>query len=271
MKIGVVQGRPVEARDTEASAPVVVINQTLARRRWPNEDPIGKTMLIRLPGTDTARVRTIVGVVKDVRQNSWTSPIGDEMYLPYYQAPDAMGLSFLTFVLRTQGDPSALRNTAQEAVVAFQKSLTVSEVSTMDRFISDELWAQRLATLLMGLFGGLAVSLAAVGIYGVISHSMRERTREIGIRIALGAKPGDLLRLAVREGANPVVVGVGVGLTASLLLTRSLQSLLYGVDPVDPATFLGMVVLLVSLCLAANLTGAARALRVDPVVALHTD
>jgi ABC-type antimicrobial peptide transport system permease subunit len=180
-----------------------------------------------------------------------------------------MGLSYLTFVLRTQTDPAALAGAARNAVGRVAQGLPISDMQTMERVVADDLWRPRLATLLLGMFAGVALLLAAVGIYGVVSYSVRARTQEIGIRMALGASAADVWGMAFREGMRPVAAGAAVGLMAALGLTRLMSTLLYGVAPTDPYTFAGVVATLLAVAAAANVLPAVRAARVDPMTALR--
>jgi putative ABC transport system permease protein len=271
MRIGLREGRDFNGYDTERSGPVAIINESMAKRQWPGESPIGKSIHYGLTKEDQGLSRTIVGVVRDVRQSDWTHVVDDEVYLPYYQRPDSMGLSYMTFALRIRGNADAQMERIVREVRAFNRTLPVSEVVTMDHVISDELWRQRLAAILMGAFAVVALVLAAAGIYGVISHSMKNRAQEIGVRMALGARSGDLVRMALWEGMKPVFFGVTAGLLGALSLTRFLETLLYGVEARDTATFAAIVALLVAVCVAANLIPAVGATRVDPVIALRQD
>ncbi|MGI9072937.1 MAG: ABC transporter permease [Bryobacteraceae bacterium] len=270
MQIGLVQGRDFSGHDNEQAPAVAVINEAMAKRRWPGESALGKVIRYGITQDEGKQARTIVGVVRNARQNDWTSPPNDEIYLPYDQRPDSMGLSYLTFVLRTRNDPNHMAPTVLKGVSAFNKNLPLSEVASMERVISDELWRQRLAAILMEAFAGVAVLLAAVGIYGVISHSMRHRTHEIGIRMALGAQSSDLIGLTLREGMKPVLLGAVAGLMFALALTRFMQTLLYGVTA-DPLTFAGIIAVLMTVCIGANLIPALKVTRVDPVVALRQE
>ena len=271
MQIGLIQGRDFDQHDNESAPLVAIVNEAMAKRQWPNQSPLGKVIHYGITNEELTLPRTVIGVVRNARQNDWTSPIRDEIYLPYDQRPDSMGLSYLTFVLRTRRDPNSMSEAALQFIGTFNKSLPVSEVTSMDRVIANELWRQRLATALIGAFAGIAVFLAAVGIYGVISYSMRYRIREIGIRMALGAESRDLVTLALREGMKPVLIGAFVGLVLAFALTRFMLTLLYGVSAADPLTFAWVIAALLAVCVSANLIPAVRTTRVDPVVALRHD
>ncbi|MBV9574368.1 MAG: ABC transporter permease [Acidobacteriales bacterium] len=271
MQIGLLQGRDFNEHDSEEAAGVAIINEAMAKRRWPGESPLGKSIHYGATPDEHKAAQTIIGVVRNVRQNDWTSPPADEIYLPYDQHPDAMGLSYLTFVLRTQHNPNQAADKILQSMSTFNKNLPIAEVAGMERVIANELWRQRLATELIGGFAGVAVLLAVVGIYGVVSYSMRQRTQEIGIRMALGAESSDLIGLALREGMKPVFMGALIGLVLALLLTRFMQTLLYGVTAADPLTFSVTVIALMAICVFANLIPALRAARVDPLIALRHD
>jgi putative ABC transport system permease protein len=238
----------------------------MARRRWPDEDPLGKRIEIgdlkREP-----RLVSVVGVVKNARQSDWTSEPGDEIYLPYLQRPREFDQ--LTFVVRTRTSPESLAGAVQRKVWSIDKSLPVSRLTTMDQVIADKLWRSRLTTLLLGIFATIALALAAVGIYGVISYSVRQRTQEIGIRMALGAESADVLKLTMVASMKPVLAGAGAGLALALAASRLMVTLLYGVSAADPYTFGAVtLVLLLSALLAAYLP-ARRATKVDPLIALR--
>jgi len=271
MRIGKLQGRDFNWHDNARSSAVAIVNETLARRRWPGESALGKVIHFGLSTQDFSKARVIVGVVKDARQNSWTNAPEDEIYLPYDQCSDAFGLSYLTFVLRVRGRPVNASDQALRTVASFDKNITVAEVASMEQVIADELWRQRLASILMESFASIAVLLAGVGIYGVISHSVRRRTQEIGIRMALGAGSRNLIGLVLREGMRPVALGALAGLSAALWLARFMQTLLYGVSPADPLTFVSIASTLLIVCLTANVVPAIRATRIDPLTALRHD
>jgi putative ABC transport system permease protein len=269
MRISLSRGRDFTVRDREGTPLVAVINESMARRRWPGENPIGKRFSFGSVEGNSGGLQTIVGVVKDVRQSDWTSAPDDEVYLPYLQRPDARGLSYLTFVVRTKVAPENLEGAARRQVWSVDRGLGIAEVTTMEHVIADKLWRSRLSTVLLGMFAGIALILAAVGIYGVISYSVRRRTQEIGIRMALGAKRVDVIRLAMIEGMGPVWVGTGTGFAVALGATHLIKSLLYGVPSADPVTMVSVTLLLVSVAALANYFPAKRAAQVDPLVALR--
>lgn len=268
MQIPLLRGRDLTARDDERSPAVVVINEALARRQWPGEDPVGRQILFRGPDAEAVRL-TIVGVVKNVRQSDWTGAPDDEVYLPYLQRPHAFGLTALTFVVRTTVDPEALAKSCDAAVRAIDRSIPLSQVQSMQRVIADKLWRSRVSAMLLGAFAAIALALAAVGIYGVIAYSVRQRTREIGIRIALGGTPPDIMRLVMIESLKPVAAGILFGFCMALAGSRLLTVLLYQVTPTDPPTYLYVILALTLTGVLATGVPAWRATHADPLTALR--
>jgi predicted permease len=264
-----VEGRDFTEHDNEAAPGVAIVNEALARRQWPGESALGKRIHFGMGRNDAAQPLTVVAVVKNARQDEWIATPGDEIYVSYYQRSNARGLSYLTFVARTRTAPEALVDAARDAVGRTARGLPVSEVQTMERVIADQLWRPRLATLLLGAFAGVALLLAAVGIYGVISYAVGARTQEIGIRMALGASAGDVRRMAFREGMGPALAGAAAGLCGALGLARFMKTLLYGVTSTDPYTFAVAVAVLLAAAGLANVIPAIRATRVDPMRALR--
>ncbi len=246
--------------DTEKVS-VCIINETMARRFFPHEDPIGK----RVNTGDLAPQPfwlSIIGVVGDVRHFGLDDRARFDVYVNSTE-------SEMYLVVRTASDPLSLAPAVRREVQAVDKDVPVSNVTTMDQILSNSLSSRRFSMLLLGIFAGLALILAAVGIYGVISYSVTQRTHEIGIRMALGAERSDVLRLVVRQGMVLTLAGVGAGVAGSLALTRFLSSLLYEVRPTDPATFVSISLLLTGVALLATYIPARRATKVDPMVALR--
>lgn len=269
MHLPLTAGRGFNDFDREGAPAVAVINETMARRRWPGENAVGKHIIYgSVPGHPSA-MQTVVGVVKDARQSDWTSPADDEIYLPYLQRPDVFGLSYLSFVVRTGIQPEKLTDAVRRQIRGVDPGLGVTEVSSMEKVIADKLWRSRLSMLLLGLFATLALVLAAVGIYGVISYSVRRRTQEIGIRLALGAKKWNVVTLALTEGMRPVLAGAVIGLFLALPATRLMRTLLYQVTATDPLTFILVTVGLLAVAALANYIPASRAASVDPLIALR--
>lgn len=258
MKIPMLQGRDFDQHDLRDTMPVAIVNEALAKRHWSGEEAIGQRLRLG------ANWMTIVGVIKNVKQTDWTQMPDDEIYLPHAQS-DA-NFSFMTVVMRTYGDPLALRKPVDEQVRSLDKDVPIAHVESMEQVIADKLWRGRLAMTLLGLFAGVSVTLAALGIYGAISYSVSQRTGEIGIRMALGAQSADVLRMVLLQGLAVVGIGVTVGLFGAWLLTRTLGSLLYGVTATDPVTFVAVPLLLTALSALACVVPALRASKVDPKI-----
>ena len=264
MQLPVEHGRDFTEQDNEKSPPVVIINEVMARRHWPSgASPIGKRIVM-----DNQKL-TIAGVVKNARQSDWTREPGAEVYFAYLQRPNAMGLKQLTFVVRTAVKPESLSGPVQQRIASIDKSLPVSHLMTMDQVIADKLWRSRLSTMLLGIFAVIALALAAAGIYGVISYSVRQRTQEIGIRMALGAASADVLKLTVAASMKPVLAGIVVGLAMALAGSRLIATLLYRVRPADLETFGAVTVVLLASAILAAYVPARRAARIDPLIALR--
>jgi predicted permease len=262
--IPLVKGRYLADSDQETSPKAVIINQTMARRYWPNEDPMGKR--ISFDGTPTQQNwREVVGIVGDVRQLGLGSDAKPEMYVPFTQFPRAN----MTLVVQTAGDPANVTSAVRGEVRAIDGDLPVYNARTMEQVLSQSVARQRLNMLLLGIFASVALALAAIGIYGVMSYTTAQRMHEFGIRTALGARPKDLLRLVLGQGMILALIGVGIGLVAAFVITRIMSSLLYNVSATDPVTFLGIAVLLLLVALAACLVPARKATRVDPMIALR--
>ena len=266
MKLPLLRGRDFSANDEEGSLPVAIINKRMARRQWPGEDPLGKQIQYRLQGKG---VFTIVGVAKDARQSDWTAPLDDEIYLAYRQRPDSFGLGYMTFVVRTNGEAEAMAAAVTHEVARIDRALPSSHLQPMEQVVAETLWRSRVSALLLGIFAAIALVLATVGIYGVIAYSVRRRTQEIGIRMALGAARIEIVRMALAEGMRPVLLGAGAGVVLALLLARVMAGLLYGVRPRDPLTFVWVTCFLVVIGAIANLLPALRAAKVDPMIALR--
>ena len=266
MGIPLLQGRVFEeGRDRVDSPCVVVVGETVARRYWPDESPLGKRLSPGRPTTPEDWCQ-VVGVVKDVRQLDLAAEPKPQMYLTYAQA-DFFAPRHL--VVSTEGDPLALAGTVRKTVWEVDRDQPVSNVNTMEGVLSESIARQRFSTLLLGVFAGVALVLAAVGIYGVMSYSMAQRTREIGIRMALGAQKRDVLKLAVGQGLRLVAIGVGVGLVGAFALTRVMSSLLFGISATDPATLITISLILVAVALLASYIPARRAAKLDPLIALR--
>ncbi len=266
MRVPLREGRFFDATDTPASPPVVVINERMARKWWPNESPLGKWIKQGFP-QDEVPYREIVGVVGDVPQSGLDAEIRTEVFLPMSQDP-AGGL---TLLVRSSQAPMSQAKPVIAAVHALDPDQAVTAVQPMSQYIAESLARRRFNTLLLGLFGSLALLLAAVGIYGVVSYGVAQRRREIGIRTALGANPGDVLRLVFRQALRLAAVGLALGAVVAVGLTRFLSSLLFGVGPTDPLTFGGVALVVTGVVALACARPAHRAMSVDPSLALRSE
>jgi len=262
MAIPLEEGRVFTPQDTRTAPHVLLINQTLARRWLPREDPIGRRATLGWNGF----AGQIVGVVGDTKEFGLDAEVRGEIYIPYSQAPF---WPTVALALRTVSDPTSLANAARAAVLQADPDQPVSEVRTMEQIVSGFVSQPRFRAVLLGLFAGLALILAAVGVYSVVSYVVAQRTHEIGVRIAIGAGQGDVLKLVVGQCMLLVLVGVTTGVAAALGLTRLLASWLYEVRSTDPATFVGVSLLLVLTAFLASYIPARRATKVDPMVALR--
>ena len=260
------RGRYFDAHDSEAAPHVVIVSQSLARHFWPLDEAIGKRLK---PGFYNDAWCTVVGVVGDTKQYSLGEPPSPAMYLPYAQAPAAFLMQDITIVLRADADPLALASAARRAVQAVDPDLPVFDVATMNQLVYRSASAPRFNSALLGVFAALALVLAAVGIYGVMSYAVAQRTHEIGVRVALGARTSDILLQVVRQGMLPAAAGIAIGTAGAWAVTRFLSSLLFGVTPTDPVTFALVTLLLAAVAVLACILPARRATKVDPVVALR--
>jgi predicted permease len=272
--IRLLRGRDFTAQDRPESPGAVVINDALARRHWPNEDPIGRR--ITLDGASAnPRWFTIVGVVETVKVGNWTEAPTSEIYLPFAQTPyfseAARQYTAMTLVIRTAVDPLAIVAPVQNAVARLNPAAPVSAVASLDQVVASALWQPRFHVLLTGLFASVALVLAAIGLYGVLGYAVSQRTREIGVRLALGASARSVLGLTLGQGMKLASIGVVCGSLGALGLTRIVANLLYEVEPTDPWTFTGVSLLLLVVAAVACWIPARRAANVDPMVALRTE
>jgi putative ABC transport system permease protein len=264
MGIRVLRGRVFSRADDANAPPVLVVNETLARHYFPGEDPIGKRAKLGVNNF----TGEIVGVVEDVRHGGLAAEVHEEVYCPYAQTPF---WPTMTIVVKCDGDPAALAGPLRDQVLALDAEQPLAKVRTMEQVLADSVAAPRLRAGLLAMFGGVALVLAALGIYGVASYAVAQRRHEIGVRVALGAERRDVLRLVLGKGIGLTLVGLAVGLAASLGLARTISSLLYGVSPFDPLTFVGTPLVLFVVAVLANYVPARRATRVDPLVALRDE
>jgi len=271
MGITLKRGRTFRPDERVGKPGVVIVSETAARVYWPNQDPIGKRIK-----TFPDQWYTVIGVAADVKDTAMQNPAGPHTYIPYLQVTDEWlerptfgEIRTLFLAIRTPGDPSAIASAARGVVASLDPQLAVADVKTMESNVRESLAPQRFDLLLLGVFAGLAVFLAAVGVYGVLSYSVTQRTQEIGIRMALGARRGTVLATTIAEGMKLTVAGAAIGLAGAFVATRLMASLLYGVTAHDPLTYIGVVAMMCLVSLAACYVPARRATNIDPMVALR--
>jgi len=262
LQIPLKAGRFFTDQDNSASPKVVIVNETMARQLWPNENPIGRRFTI---WRDEKFAREVVGVVGDTKGSLDKDPQA-QMYVPYTQDPN---WNSLTMVARTKGEPTALAGSVRDAIRAFDKGVPTYNLKTMNDVVSTSAAPRRVPMLLLSAFAGVAMLLAMLGIYGVTSYYVTQRTHEIGVRMALGAQVVDVLKLVVRRAMLLAVVGIGIGIAGAVAVTRYLATLLFGVKPIDTITFIGVALLLALVVLVACLVPARRAAKIDPLEALR--
>jgi putative ABC transport system permease protein len=271
LRIPLLRGRYLSDEDRAGSREVAVIDQEFVRRYWPKEDPIGKRFTFGPPDsvTDTTRNEWIevVGVVGHAAHEGLDADPRLQLYLSYRQT----ALPFMAVAVRTRGNPERYVNLVRDAVRSVDPDQPISNVAHMDELLSRSVGERRLSMMLLSLFSGIALVLASVGIYGVMSYSVTERSRELGVRIALGADRRDVLRLVLRQGMRLALLGIGIGLAAALALTRLIESQLFGVTATDPGTFALVAGVLAATALVANLIPAIRATRLDPAAVLRQE
>jgi len=262
-------GRQFTAEDNRQAPPVTIVNQAFVRRHFPNEEPVGKRIRFGGPNTPLADEpwHVIVGVAGDVKHWDLAANPRAESYVPLEQQPRAS----LTLAVRSGGAPAGFAAAARRQIRALDANLPMYNAQTMEQVVARSLFTQRLTTNAMLIFGAVALLLAGVGLFGLISYSVSRRTREIGIRMALGAQRGAVLRLITRQGMKLVLIGVVIGLIGAFALTRLIKSLLFGVSETDPLTFVAVALLLTSVALLASWLPARRAAKIDPMVALHCE
>ncbi len=267
----VLRGRTISETDRPDTQLVALVNEEMVRRYWAGRDPIGGRLRIGMRG-DRPWV-TIIGVVKDVRHNGVAGVVKEKFYVPHAQWHKSVGnpIRAMTLVVKTAAAPSTLTASVRGAIRQLDPNLPVADVRPMTEVVGAALSTPRFTSALLSMFAILALTLSAVGIYGVLSYVVSRRTREIGIRVAIGADRGRVLRMVLASGLGLAIIGVVTGLVAALALTRLLSGLLHGVTPEDPATFVAVAGALVAVALAASLAPAWRATRVDPVVALKSE
>jgi putative ABC transport system permease protein len=266
MKIPLLSGRYYDARDVADGQKVAIVNQAFANHFLPNSNPLGKRIGFGCEEKE-GLCRTIVGVVGNIRQESLTDEAAPEIYLPFAQSH----MNSVTLLMRTSSDPLALARSVRKEVLAIDKNQPVYEVKTLAQRVNDAVAVSRSLMLLFAAFALLALVLAAVGIYGIISYSVTQRTHEIGIRMALGARTANVLRLIMKNGLALVLAGIVIGVGSAIGLTRFLATLLFGIEPTDSVTFIVVSVVFFVIAMIAALIPAIRATRVDPVIALRSE
>ena len=270
MGIPLRRGRLLTERDTAAAPHVAVINETMVRQMFPNEDPIGKRLAFT--GSSQLDWYEIVGVVGDVKQSGLEQATPMQTYEPYaQQSPSSLALFSMTLMVRTASDPANFTAAIRRAVLQVDKEQPLSNLQTLNQLLSTSIAQRRFSLWLLGVFAVVALVLAAIGVYGVLSYAVTQRTHEIGIRMALGAARRDVLKLIVRHGMFLTLLGVALGLAASFALTRWMTTLLFSVSPTDPLTFAVIALLLALVALLACWLPARRATKVNPMVALRCE
>lgn len=269
MRIPLRAGRPFDAHDDATSPEVVIINEQAARRYWPGQNPIGQDIRlgVRLVRGIRSGQKTIVGVIGDVKYGGLDTPTPPEVYVPHAQHP----VGDFTIAVRTAGDPLGFVPTARATLAALDRELPLADIHPMTDLIGRSIAERRFMMLLLAAFAAVAVTLAAIGVYGLLAYVVTQRTPEIGVRLAMGAAPTDVVRLFVREGAALTIVGVVCGLAGALAAARALTTLLFGVTATDPTTFVTVAGVLTGVALVASYVPARRAARVDPMTALRAD
>jgi predicted permease len=265
LNIPLLHGRDFTEADKEGTPAVAVINEKLAEKLWPGEYAVGKRLAAPYLNGPPRPPVEIIGVAKDTRYRTLLADAPPILYLPVLQAYDGR----TTLVIHTTGDPADIVQTIRKEITEVDRNLPLFAVRSMSEQVATTLWQQRMAAGLIGIFGVLALVLAAIGLYGVISHSVTQRTREIGIRMALGADQVQIVRLVIKQGLRLAMTGVSLGIAAAFALTKFMSSVLYEVSATDPATFIAVSVLLIAVALLASYIPARRAMKVDPMVALR--
>jgi putative ABC transport system permease protein len=264
------QGRFFDGHDNAQSQPVAIINETMARQFWPGEDALGKRF--KLGSTDSQNPwLTIVGVVGDIKEMGLEAPVKAEMFFPYQQLPRMFWNMPRDLAVRATDDPMSVAAAVRQAVWSVDRNQPVSNIRTMDEILAGEVTQRRIGMTLLAAFAALALSLASLGIYGVLAYSVSQRTQEIGVRMALGAGRKEVLRMVLADGMRLAGVGVAIGLVASIAMTRLMAGLLFGVSASDPHTLAGVTLLLIAVALVACFIPARRATKVDPMIALRCE
>jgi predicted permease len=270
MGLPLLEGRDFTSADGATSPHVAIVNKAMADRRWPGESPVGRR--IRLPGPSNVQEPiTVIGVAANAAQAQWPPTADDEVYLAFPQRAGEFGLTSMTFVVRTSVDPAGVAAAMPRELALLDRSVPVGETTTMSDVVASELWRERLTARLTGIFAAVALSLAAIGVYAVVAYSVARRTREFGVRVALGATRASVIRLALIEALRPVLAGAVIGLGLSVAASKMIETLLYEVSALDPLALGGALIALVVSAVCAAWLPARRASRLDPVAALRRE
>jgi len=269
MGIPIIRGRGIEPGDTDRSGQVVVLTQSAVTKYFPNENPIGQWITLgwRRPDGKPKTGGEVVGVVADVKTFGLARDAQPEIYLPYAQLP----LGSMDVVLRTSVPPRSLAPSVESVVHDLDRDIPVARLRTLEEVVSRSISQPRFYMLLLGLFASMAVLLAALGVFGVMSYAVTQRSREIGIRMALGAQAENVMRMVLGNAATLIVPGIVMGLLGALALSRSLSGLLFNLSPTDPSTLAGVAILLTAVALLASYLPARQATRVDPLLTLRSE
>jgi putative ABC transport system permease protein len=265
IKAPIVRGRAFTVQDRPNSSPVIIINEALVRREFPHEDPIGKQMDIGYSNGPVHPLRTIVGVVRDIKITSISGEAEAQYYVPVAQMP----FSGVALAIRTAGDPAQLTSTLRNTMKELDPDLAVFNIRPYEEIISTSISQSRFNATLLASFAGIAMFLACFGVYGVMSYSVNQRTHEIGIRMALGQERSSVLQMILRQALAMSGIGVACGIIGAIALTRLMRTMLFSVDPADPLTFIIVALSLVVVAVCAGYLPARRATRVDPLIALR--
>jgi predicted permease len=274
MKIATQQGRVFNDADNAAAPPVAIVNDAFAQRFFKGQDPFAQQLSVGSRTNDPAR--QVVGVVSDVKQSGLDRPAPPMVFVPIPQMPDKLmavvrAFTAANFTVRTTVAPKAVTAAVKREIAELDPTLSLSEISSMEEITAVSVAPQRFNVFLFGVFAGLGLLLAAIGLYGVIAYAVEQRTNEIGLRIALGAQARDIVRLILKQGLALTLIGLALGIVVSVALTRLMKSLLFGVGTTDPLTFVVIAMLLTAVALVACWVPARRATRVDPMVALRCE
>jgi putative ABC transport system permease protein len=264
-------GRDITDADGLSTLPVTIVNADMARKYWPGEDPIGKQVGIDFPG---APLRTVVGVVGDIKQTSLREEPSPKIFVPYTQVGttiESSTIRSMQYAVRAIGEPDSISESLRPAVHSVEPDLPVVNFTTLTTLVDDSVATDRFIMLLFGAFGGLSLILASIGMYGVITYSVMQRTAEIGVRIALGAPRSQIFLLILRQGSRVVCLGIAIGLIAAFATTRLMTRFLYGVQPTDPITFAAVTLLQLGVALLACYLPARKAMSVNPVIAMRCE